>query len=129
MSLPPLILIVDDDPDFLEIFSTRLGAAGMRTETASDGNAALLKAKELKPDLILMDMIMPGMTGAEVLMKLREESSDQKVKLVFLSNMGGAQPEAQEINKKYSQDAGAVGYLKKTDDLDLLVNQILGLLK
>lgn len=60
MADQPLILIVDDEENFREIFSAKLTAAGFRTETADGGEAAIAKAVIVKPDLILMDVKMPG---------------------------------------------------------------------
>ena len=58
-----LILIVDDEPDFLEIFGTKLTTSGFRVETAGNGEEGFKKAKSIKPDLVLMDVKMPGLTA------------------------------------------------------------------
>lgn len=119
-----LILIIDDEPDFREIFSTRLGAMGYRTEVAENAELGIQKAKQLKPNLILMDMRMPGMTGADALIKLKDDPETKDIKVLFLSNIGDPQPQAQEVGKMYAQQVGAAGYLRKTDDLDKLMEQI-----
>lgn len=129
MALPPLILIIDDEADFREIFSTRLLAAGMRVETAENGTQGIEKTKALKPNLVLLDMMMPDMTGADALLKLKDDPETKDIKIVFLSNIGGTQPEAKEVNDKFAQGSGAAGYLRKTDDYDVIVNGVKGFLQ
>jgi CheY-like chemotaxis protein len=124
MAEQKLILIVDDDPSFREIFSAKFGADGFRIETAENGQIAIEKAKTLKPNLILMDVNMPVMDGPTAVLLLREDQEMKDVKIVFLTNLGDPQKEIQELNHKFSQDFGAQGYLKKTDDLDALNEKI-----
>jgi len=129
MEKKPFILIVDDEESFREIFSIKLGADGFRVETAENGEAGLKKAKALKPDLILTDVRMPVMDGPTMLLKLREDPEIKKTRVIFLTSLGDPQREIQELNHKFSQDFGAQGYLRKTDDLDLLNNRIKEFLK
>jgi CheY-like chemotaxis protein len=124
MAEQKLILIVDDEPAFREIFGTKLGAEGFRVDTAENGEIALVKAKALKPDLILMDVRMPVMDGATAVLKLREDPETKDMKVVFLTSIGDPAMEMQGINQKLSKDFGAQGYLKKTDDLDRLSDEI-----
>jgi CheY-like chemotaxis protein len=125
----PLILIVDDEPAFREIFSAKLGADGFRTETAENGQIGVEKAKQLKPNLILMDVKMPVMDGPSAVLKLREDPETKDIKVAFLTSLGDPRMEMQEINRKFSEDFGAQGYLKKTDDLDTLNEKIKEFLK
>lgn len=125
----PLILMVDDEADFREIFGAKLGAAGLRVETAENGEIGLKKAKSLKPKLILLDMNMPIISGADVLLKLRGDPDTKSTPVVFLTNLGDPREEIQKINTRFSQGLGAQGYLKKTDSLDVLVEQIKSFLK
>lgn len=124
MADQPLILIVDDEPSFREIFSIKLTSEGFRVETAENGQIAITKAKELKPDLILMDVKMPVMDGATAVLALREDPATKNMKVAFLTSLGDPRLEMQEINKRFSTEFGAQGYLKKTDDLDLLMAKI-----
>ncbi len=71
MRTPPQILIVDDNPANLDIFETRLAAHGYDIITASDGAEGLAVAMERKPDLILLDIMMPKMDGIEVCRRLK----------------------------------------------------------
>ena len=125
----PLILIVDDEENFREIFSTRLSAEGFRTETAQNGKQAVEFAKRDHPDLILMDVKMPEMDGIEAFMRLQGDSQMQGVRILFLTNLGDPRTDLQEINRRLSKEMGAVGYFKKTDDLDSLVERIKNLVQ
>jgi CheY-like chemotaxis protein len=115
-----LILIVDDEANFREIFGAKLSADGYRIETAENGQIGIEKAKALKPDLILMDVNMPVMDGISAVLQLRENPETKDVRVAFLTSLGDPRMDMQELNKKFSQDIGAKGYLKKTDDLNTL---------
>ena len=71
MRTPPRILVVDDDPTNLEVLRVRLSAQGYEVVTAVDGEDALRRARELKPDLVLLDVIMPKLDGISVLKELK----------------------------------------------------------
>lgn len=129
MTDSPLILIVDDEPAFREIFSAKLGADGYRIETAENGQIGVEKAKQLKPDLILMDVKMPVMDGPTAVLALRADPDTKSMKIAFLTSLGDPRLEMQEMNRQFSQDFGAQGYLKKTDDLDMLSGKIKEFLK
>ena len=126
MSEQPLILVVDDEAEFRDIFSTKLGSVGYRVETAQNGAEGIEKAKRLKPALILMDVNMPIMDGATAVLKLREDPDPaiQAIKIAFLTNLG--EPRLAMPDEKYSEDFGAQGYLRKTDNLESLVEKIKG---
>lgn len=124
MAEQPLILIVDDEANFLEIFGVKLKAAGYRIETATNGAEGIEKAKNVRPDLILMDVNMPVMDGATAVLELRDDPMTKNIKVAFLTSLGDPHQEMRELNLKFAEDFGAQGYLKKTDDLDSLVGQI-----
>ncbi|MEK7547095.1 MAG: response regulator [Patescibacteria group bacterium] len=124
MSETSLILIVDDEAYFREIFSTKLGAEGFRVETAESGEEGIKKAKESKPDLILMDVKMPVMDGVAAVMKMKEDPETKNMKVVFLTSFGSLEEEMQNLNVRLSKEIGAAGFVKKTDDLDALVLKI-----
>ena len=71
MRTPPRILVVDDDPTNLEVLRVRLSAQGYEVVTAVDGEDALRRARELKPDLVLLDVMMPKLDGISVLKELK----------------------------------------------------------
>lgn len=126
MSDNPLILLVDDEKDFLEIFSTKLKAAGFNIAEASGGEEAISKIKEIKPSLVLLDFNMPQMDGAEVLSKIKADPEIANTKVVFLTSYGEPVPvEELELNdKKFAQEVGAMDYLRKDADLDETVAEV-----
>ena len=129
MDNPPLVLLIDDDPNFVEIFSTKLQASGFRIETAENGEQGIQKAKKLCPNLVLMDVQMPGLNGVETLIKMKEIPKCEDIPVLFLTALGDPRAEVQEINRRLSKEVGAVGYLKKADDLDVMVDYIRHFLK
>lgn len=129
MAGQPLILVVDDEPDFREIFETKLSSEGFRVETAANGEEGIKKAKALKPDLILMDVKMPGLSGADAVLKLKDDPETKGIKVVFLTSLGDPRAEMQAMSKRISSEFGAQGYMKKTDDLDRIVEQVRGFLR
>ncbi len=127
MADQPLILIIDDELVFLEIFGAKLSAAGFKVETAISGAAGIEKAKMIKPNLILMDVKMPGMSGAEALLKIKEDAAIKDIKVVFLTSLGDPRAEMlelQDVDVKFATGSGALGYLRKTDDLDSIVERV-----
>lgn len=128
MAEQPLILLVDDEANFREIFTRELSSAGFKIETAGSGRECLEKMKTLKPALILLDVTMPEMGGPETLLELRKNEATKNQKVVFLTSMGDPAVDIQDKNTKLAQDFGATGYLKKTEDLDLIVEKVKGFL-
>ena len=118
------ILIVDDDKDFLEIFSTKLKSAGFRVTTAMGGQEGIDTAKANKPDLMLLDVEMPNMNGVETLFKIRHDPDLSALKVVFITNYGEPQKETSWIDEKFAREAGATDYIKKTEDLEAIVNEV-----
>jgi CheY-like chemotaxis protein len=129
MAEQPFVLIVDDEPDFREIFSAKLSSAGFKVDTAENGQVGLDKIAKNRPDLVLMDVKMPVMDGATAVLKLRSDPATKDLRIAFLTSLGDPRLEMQDINRKFSEEFGAQGYLKKTDDLDVLVDKIKGFLK
>ncbi len=82
------ILIVDDEPDLIEIAQTYLEEAGYKILSATDGLKGLKMAKELKPDLILLDIVMPGMDGLEMLQVLRGTPGLSTTPVIMLTAKG-----------------------------------------
>ena len=118
------ILIIDDNPSFREIFSTKLEAAGFSVASADDGESGIQKAMEIVPDLVLLDIEMPGMTGIQVISKMKADPRLERIKIVFLTNHGEVGENDAWLDKKFAGEIGAIGYIKKTDDLDKIVKEI-----
>jgi DNA-binding response OmpR family regulator len=77
--------VADDDEDFLNLVTIRLEQAGHRVERASDGAEALRKAREHEPDLCILDVMMPGLTGFEVLSELRASEGTERIPVMLLT--------------------------------------------
>ena len=72
MSTQPLVLVADDEPRITKLVSIALGEEGFRVVTANGGEEALQKAEEVRPDIVLLDIVMPDLDGIEVMRQLRE---------------------------------------------------------
>lgn len=105
------VLIVEDDKFLSELISTKLDKEGFAIALAGDGEAGLKKAEEFKPEIILLDIMLPGMDGFEVLEKLKSHSDEQmkKIPVIILSNFG------QESKVERGLQLGAVDYLVKAN--------------
>jgi len=101
------VLIADDEQDILEIISYNLTKEGYEIYTAKDGNEALEKARQLHPDLIILDIMMPFKTGIEVCQILRSQASFQDTLIIFLTALSD---EASEIK---GLETGADDYVNK----------------
>jgi CheY-like chemotaxis protein len=124
MHNPPLILIADDDKDFLEVLATKFKAGGFEVQTAFDGAEMVQKAQAIIPDLILSDVKMPKMDGVGALLKLKEDARTKGVKVVLLTAFGDPQPEFYRNDQRFAQELGAIEYLLKTQELDEIVNRV-----
>ncbi len=82
------ILLVEDDKFLSEMYVTKLTESGFETEVASDGPEALVKIEERKPDLILLDIVLPKMDGFEFLRLLKKNESLNAIHVIILSNLG-----------------------------------------
>ena len=81
----PLVLVADDDEDMLNLACLELEEAGFRITTAADGEQALKLAREHHPDLCVLDVIMPGLRGHEVLRELRADASTADIPVMLLT--------------------------------------------
>jgi len=110
------ILLVDDEKEFVESLSERLGLRDLKVEVAYDGEQALEAVKGEEPDLMVLDLSMPGIDGLEVLRRVKKKYPD--VQVVILTGHGTDKDE--EMAKKL----GAFAYLKKPVDIDHLVGTL-----
>lgn len=103
------ILLVEDDEMIAEIYEKKLGDSGFEVINAKSGKEALKRIAETPFDLVLLDMVLPELSGMDVLQELRGNPDyDKNLKVVIFSNLSG--PEEQEAAKK----AGATGFISKT---------------
>lgn len=82
------ILIVDDDPFILDMYVLKLKEGDYQIDTAANGKDALKKVNETKPDLLLLDVVLPGMDGFEVLAELKKNPPEHPLKIILLTNLG-----------------------------------------
>ena len=85
------ILIVDDYPDFAHLLEGRLKVEGFETAVALDGPTGIEKALSIKPDLILLDIMMPHVGGTEVRIELMKDPSTQNIPIIFLTGLRAPQ--------------------------------------
>ena len=83
------ILIVDDDPIILRLLASRLKNSGYDVVSAIDGESGLKKAIAKKPDLVLLDIIMPGLNGFEVCKRLKENDKTKDIPVIMLTALAG----------------------------------------
>lgn len=122
----PLILVVDDYQDAREMYAEYLQYSGFRVAEAKNGNEAVAQARSLKPDLILMDLSLPGMDGWEATRVLKADEATKKIPIVALT--GHALAGASEGARK----AGCDSFVTKPclpDDLVIEVKRMLNAIK
>jgi len=101
------ILIVEDDKFLRELITKKLKEEGYETVGAGDGEEGIEKAKKESPDIILLDLILPGIDGFEVLSRIKDDSAVSSIPVVILSNLG----QREEVEKGLKM--GAVDYMIK----------------
>lgn len=115
---PKKILIADDEPDILEIIQYNLQAEGYEVITAKNGNTAIELAKKHQPDLIILDIMMPGKNGIEVCNILRLQPSFNDTLIIFLSALSDEGTEIKGL------ETGADDYLTKPISPKVLISKV-----
>jgi len=119
-ALKPVILVVDDEPQILRVMRAGLPARGYEVRTAPGGREALDEIRKQPPDLIILDLAMPEMSGLEVCQRVREFSS---VPIIVLSAKGS------ENDKIAALDMGADDYVTKPFSMDELLARVRAVLR
>ena len=120
------VLLVEDDESLRLLYSKNLKAKNFEVETAVDGKDAFSKLKLFKPDLIILDIILPGINGIEILQILKGDAEFEKIPVIMLTSIS-------EVNRiKECLDSGAKGYIMKdkrvsAEEIAEKVNRLLGL--
>jgi DNA-binding response OmpR family regulator len=112
------ILVADDDPIILRLLQVNLDLEGFAVDTAARGEDALARAKEFPPDLILLDVMMPGLTGWDVAQQLKEDDRTAGIPIVFLS------ARTMEEDLRRGEELGVAAYVTKPFDPGELVDLI-----
>jgi len=105
---PAKILLVEDDDDLANVYQTRLNAEGFEIRRVPNGEDALSAATEFKPDLIVLDVMMPKVSGFDVLDILRNTPTTANVKIIMLTAL------SQDADKERADQLGADDYLVKS---------------
>jgi len=125
----PLILLADDSDDFREVVATKLMASGFDVAEAKNGAEAVEKAHDLRPDLILMDIQMPGeLNGIDAAFKIKEDPEEKDTKIAFLSGMENPWPAFSGERTAVSKQIGMEDFILKTEDLDVVLEKVMGFL-
>ncbi len=128
MHTPPVILIADDSPDFRAILAEKLAASGFLVAEAADGAEAARKAVNLKPDLVIMDIMMPNENGTEAVLDIKRNFETKDIKIVFFTNLSDPWPGIKAKNPQVAKELGAADFITKSDDLDAMVAKVRQLL-
>jgi two-component system alkaline phosphatase synthesis response regulator PhoP len=117
------VLVVDDEPDLVRILEFGLKAAGYQVETASDGQEGLKKARELKPDIILLDLMLPKLDGYKVCRLLKFDERYKNIPIMILS------ARTQEGDQTLAHEMGANRFLTKPYEFAEILEHIQALLR
>ena len=112
------IMIVDDEPDLREMMKLMMAKEGYETEMAEDGTEFLNKINEFDPDIVTLDVMMPGLTTKEILEKLKNMKSKPKIILLTVVRF------SEEEKKKLLKMGNVVDYVTKPFELDDLMHRI-----
>ena len=123
MSILPKILVVDDDPDIVEILRYNLSLAGYEVKSAANGKEAIKKAKLFIPQIILLDIMMPEMDGIKACSQIKGISSLDNTMIIFLS------ARSEDFTQIAAFDAGGDDYISKPVKPKILLKKIASILK
>ncbi|MBS2028119.1 MAG: response regulator [Deltaproteobacteria bacterium] len=119
----PRILIVDDEPDLVRLLDYNLKQAGYETVTTSTGETALALARARKPDLVLLDIMLPDISGTEVCRQLRRDASLKSVPILMLT------AKSEEVDRVVGFELGADDYVTKPFSVRELVLRVKAVLR
>ena len=120
--MPKRILIVDDEPDLLEMVQINLEMEGYECLVAYDGFRALDRARKEQPDLIILDVMLPGLNGYKVCRLLKFDEKYKRIPIIMLT------AEAQQADRLMGEATGANYYMTKPFDADKLLAKVKELL-
>ena len=115
-----IILVVDDEPDILETISEIFNLEGYAVFTARNGNECLEKLDDIIPDIILLDIMMPGLTTKEILDQIEQDERLKDTKIIFITAVGMTEAEKEELLSREK----VVDFIQKPFELDELLSKI-----
>lgn len=116
------ILLIDDEVDLVDLLQGRLEGAGYEVFVANSGEAGLKMAHEAKPDLILLDVMMPNLNGYQVCRELKKDEQTKRIPVMILT------AKVQESDKYWGKECGADDYVTKPVDDEAFLARIAALL-
>jgi two-component system alkaline phosphatase synthesis response regulator PhoP len=117
------VLVVDDEEYIQHILNFSFGAEGYDVLTASDGQEAIAKAKSDKPDVIVLDIMMPKMDGYEACKKLKSDPQTKNIPVILLTAKG------RDVDRKLGAEVGADDYVVKPFSPGRLIERVEGIIK
>lgn len=117
------ILIIDDEPDVVRVVQARLTAAGYQSLAAFDGQEGYDKARQEKPDLIILDLMLPKLNGYQVCRLLKSDEDCKQIPIIIFT------ARAQESDIKTGLEVGADAYLTKPYNPEVLLSKVKELIK
>lgn len=117
------VLVVDDEPDLIRILEFGLRAAGYQVEIAADGQEGLKKAREIRPDIILLDLMLPKLDGYKVCRLLKFDERYRHIPIIILS------ARTQEGDQALAKEMGANRFITKPYEFSEILSHIDALLK
>jgi DNA-binding response OmpR family regulator len=111
MEAGKVVLLVDDDITLREMYNERLAAEGYEIVQASNGEEALLKAHEIKPDIILLDVMMPKVNGFTALAQLKQSEDTKNIPVIILTAL------IQDVDRLQGKKLGAADYIIKSETM------------
>lgn len=118
MPAPLTVMVVDDEPDLLELVAYNIRQDGHEVLTATNGLAALEMVKSRQPDVVVLDVMMPGLSGLEVARRLRSQTETASIPIVMLT------ARAEEKHELEGLDAGADDYISKPFSMQVLIARV-----
>ncbi len=119
---PRRILLVEDEPSIIKMVSKRLETAGFQVLSATDGEAGLTMARSERPDLIVLDLMLPKMSGLKVCASLKQDSGFQKIPIIIFTGKD------QVVDQDTCRKSGADAYIPKALGASVLLTEINSLL-
>ncbi len=113
-----LVLIVDDSPTEVHVLKQFLENAGFETDSAQDGSEGLRKAKARRPDVVLMDVVMPGMNGFQATRELSRDPETSEIPILMVTTKG------EETDRLWGMRQGATDYIVKPVTQEQLVTKV-----
>ena len=117
------VLVVDDEPDFLKIILYRLEKIGYEVIAASNGKECIEQAKKFSPDIIILDIMMPGLDGIATLLKLKSIEQARSIPIVICTAVKEGEDEV------VAQNLGVADYFRKSGRIEDLIASIERILK